>query len=734
MRKPFAGLWRWIKEAEFSFFVVRLAIGAGLVLVLLPLLLWIAAIAIAENGDVFRDHDAGRGAATVKQDPDVFKDGVDKLIYPGGAGNTGGADGQNWTAADSLWFYTTTQGSDLIPYDFFMALEQPGSTELFRSDRNMDRYRYLIQKATRSNPDALPVGFVKDRYKGVEYMGFSCAACHTGQVNYKGTGIRIDGGPSMADMDGFLHGLADALLAAANLDDRDQCKDDVCKRFVQHVLARGNYADAAAVTAALKTYSQRIALYSVVNHSDTAYGYARLDAFGRIFNRTLEFVADADQLRADLPQLFSGDDLKDAQAALEAVLKDSPTDHLVARFAAQLDQRGRKTLLDALFSNPPNAPVSYPFLWDIPQHDYVQWNGLASNAGLGPVGRNAGEVVGVFATLDWQKQDGVSLSSLIEGQGFETHVSFVSSVNVHNLRRIEQRLVKLESPQWPESILGPIDRTRAARGATLFAGYCAVCHAEIHRDDASRRIVAHMSRLADIGTDPRMARNSVEDVGESGMLRNLYASTISAGDILLTEKAPVAALLTKATLGTVADPYPYRNPYQRVAHWAYDLLYALFTNDIKASIKSGDYDPDTTQDPYASVRSYKGRSLNGIWATAPYLHNGSVPTLYDLLLPKREHDDPAGGEYRPDSFQVGSREYDPVKAGYVSGGYTGFTFDASLPGNCNAGHEYGTIHGDQASTCSPAPAGKEPAHARGSTRPPLTKEQRLDLLEYLKTL
>lgn len=34
------------------------------------------------------------------------------------------------------------------------------------------------------------------------------------------------------------------------------------------------------------------------------------------------------------------------------------------------------------------------------------------------------------------------------------------------------------------------------------------------------------------------------------------------------------------------------------------------------------------------VLVYKARPLNGIWATAPYLHNGSVPNLYQLLLKK----------------------------------------------------------------------------------------------------
>ena len=155
-----------------------------------------------------------RGAATVEQDQ--FGAGFSTVKYLR----------QGWKPADSMWFYTTTQGSDLLPYDFFMVLEKPGTSELFRSNENMNYYRYLPQKRTLSNPDALPVGFVKDSYKGKTYVGFTCAACHTGQLNYKGTGIRIDGGPAGSDMDSFLQALATAVWAA-------RTDADVQARFVK---------------------------------------------------------------------------------------------------------------------------------------------------------------------------------------------------------------------------------------------------------------------------------------------------------------------------------------------------------------------------------------------------------------------------------------------------------------------------------------------------------------------
>jgi mono/diheme cytochrome c family protein len=588
-----------------------------------------------------------------------------------------------------------------------LELEQPGTGKLFRSNDNLYDYGYLLQTATNKNPDALPVGFVKDTYRGKDYLGFSCAACHTGQVNYRGVGIRIDGGPAGSDMETFLKDLAKAM--------RDtQENDNARAQFVKRVLDRGNYSSAKDVEADLKTFSQRLNLYVVVNRSPTRYGYYRLDAFGRIYNRVLEHIITQDQLKAGMRDMVKENDLTEAE--LEAILSKGGSnvldgkqrDHLVLRLTEVIPSlKTQLKLRDKIF-NCANAPVSYPFLWDIPQHDYVQWNGLAPNAGLGSVGRNAGEVIGVFATLEWSEKKGFSLPALISGQGLKwKHINFNSSVDVHNLRRLEHHLSSLQSPLWPKDLLGGIDEKRSRHGEALFSQFCASCHTRIDRSDPDRRIVANITKLKDVGTDPTMAMNAIQYDGLSGILRNEY-TTSGGGPVLINERAPVAALLTKATLSVVATPRPDKGYVSRLLDWADDLITAFFNNEIKPSIKQGNYDPDTTADPYASLRAYKARSLNGIWATAPYLHNGSVPTLYDLLLPKRGPKGPAGGEYRPDKFMVGSREFDTEKVGLKSSGYNGFLFNTALDGNSNAGHLYGTKV--------------------------LSRDDRLDLLEFLKSL
>lgn len=93
---------------------------------------------------------------------------------------------------------------------------------------------------------------------------------------------------------------------------------------------------------------------------------------------------------------------------------------------------------------------------------------------------------------------------------------------------------------------------------------------------------------------------------------------------------------------------------------------------------------------------YKARPLNGVWSTAPYLHNGSVQNMVELLTPPSE---------RKATFRVGTSAFDPQTLGYEDAGP--FEFDTRLSGNHNSGHAYGTN---------------------------LSAEQKDRLLEYIKSL
>ncbi len=107
-------------------------------------------------------------------------------------------------------------------------------------------------------------------------------------------------------------------------------------------------------------------------------------------------------------------------------------------------------------------------------------------------------------------------------------------------------------------------------------------------------------------------------------------------------------------------------------------------------------------DNLRKTNGYVSVSLDGIWLRAPYLHNGSVPSLQDLLEKP---------ENRTKVFYRGYDVYDPEKVGFVSNGAeaerVGFKYDTSVTANSNEGHLYGTD---------------------------LSGEDKKALVEYLKTL
>ena len=134
---------------------------------------------------------------------------------------------QSWSEDDRSWFYTITQGSQLMPYYWFLALERPGSNKLFLDDQ-LARFGYLppyqTQRYSTRNPDDLPIGFVRDdaRERG-PWIGMTCAACHTNQVRFPSRAapggkalLQIDGAPSGANFFDFIQELSQALEATVS--------------------------------------------------------------------------------------------------------------------------------------------------------------------------------------------------------------------------------------------------------------------------------------------------------------------------------------------------------------------------------------------------------------------------------------------------------------------------------------------------------------------------------------
>src|ERR1700722_14435392 len=114
---------------------------------------------------------------------------------------------QSWSAADRETFYTTSQGSHLIPYAWFKALKRTDVDEPFAADK-LQRYGFLAHDVSQANPEGLPVGFVIDGPAASGELGLTCAACHTGQLEYAQGGVihamRIEGARATTDAQQFL--------------------------------------------------------------------------------------------------------------------------------------------------------------------------------------------------------------------------------------------------------------------------------------------------------------------------------------------------------------------------------------------------------------------------------------------------------------------------------------------------------------------------------------------------
>ncbi|MET0846661.1 MAG: di-heme-cytochrome C peroxidase [Pseudomonas sp.] len=331
-----------------------------------------------------------------------------------------------------------------------------------------------------------------------------------------------------------------------------------------------------------------------------------------------------------------------------------------------------------------DAPVDYPQLWDMWTFDWVQWNGSAQQ----PMARNIGEALGVGATLDFFDAN---------GQPLKGDERYPSSVRLRDLHQIEQTLQRLKPPAWPEELLGAVDKRLAAKGRELFSENCTGCHAP-RSVQANGRWVQQLKMLPVdyIGTDPGAANNIADHRFDLSALQ-WDPAELAKLDVQL--QPPPTEPLDMSKLSS-AKGLAYVTAF--VGNRAY--------REAKIpEAERPDMEGFGLPIGVRELRAYKARPLAGVWATAPFLHNGSVPSIYQLLSPQDE---------RATTFYKGTFEYDPRHLGYRTEAFTnGFKFDTRITGNHNSGHEFR--------------AGKRGNGVIGRLLQP---EERWALLEYLKVL
>ena len=249
----------------------------------------------------------------------------------------------------------------------------------------------------------------------------------------------------------------------------------------------------------------------------------------------------------------------------------------------------------------------------------------------------------------------------------------------------------------------------------MFSGTCQGCHQVIARADEGNNYKAKQVPITRVGTDPVTATNADRNCAKTLILEGTKKD-ILAGEKFGPESAAISIPVNGA-VGVILN-HPIKSleaglrPMRTKMSDFGDTAPKSVSNDDSSEVvsaksvsvethvkkhlqelaksRSTSSGAGTCSDP-DSVLVYKARPLNGIWATAPFLHNGSVPSLWAMLQKP---------ENRPTSFWVGSRQFDPINVGYdVSQGLNEFKVlnqDGEIQaGNSNRGHEYGTDWTDE---------------------------------------
>jgi len=558
--------------------------------------------------------------------------------------------GNDWTPTARRAFYGRDQGSQIMPLRWIAALKLPDG-QPFMAD-SLGRYGYLPNPD--SEPPGLPVGFTAGSGgPSGPFIGMTCAACHTRQIEVAGVAYRADGGPGIVDFQSFLADLDQAVQTVLD-------KPAAFKDFAAAVLGpKAPPPKVAELRTALAAW--HLPYHTLIQRAlpTPAWGPSRLDAVAMIFNRL-----------------------------------------------AGLDLGPPPTYLIPENIQPADAPVRYPFLWNAAIQDKTQWPGFADNGSpLLGLSRNLGEVFGVFASFkpkqDYWKVLGVDY--LHE-----------NSADFGGLRTLEDLIGKIGPPKWPWNV----DVALAVQGEAIYArstaqGGCADCHGV---KPGTTRFPDHKTwatPIQNVGTDTREYAVLGRQV-KTGVLLGAKIPFLTSP---LKPVEPAISVLGTAVLGSILQHYVplvldadlvARAEASRIAGALEKAPSSLDPRQIEElrgafRLKGPSSAPSGASSAAAPVNAYEARVLQGIWAAAPYLHNGSVPSLAELLKPANQ---------RVSEFKIGPN-YDLQTVGLAAEqtkfNYTLKTTDCSQlnSGSSRCGHEFGTS---------------------------LPADEKKALLEYLKTL
>ncbi|MDB4614692.1 di-heme-cytochrome C peroxidase [bacterium] len=591
--------------------------------------------------------------------------------------------GNHTSDFDQQIFHYADQGSGFFPISVVEALVDQSTGKPYLE--NLERFG-LVPGVNKAKPESdprrrFPIGIVTNnvsyssvgKTRSIEMFGFTCAACHTSEIRFEGKAVRIDGGSGLFDVDAF----GDAIGVSLHETFESPKKT---REFVARYIDRSSKLPAPIRLMLAAAVRQQSSIGKLLLKQVRRRLTPKIQQFkekqarrkpGRI-KKIAEKLAEKAAERAGLAGILKRveDTIEDVGYRLHFLKMRKwlrADENRLSAGYGRADDFG--TARVELFGDidhqplkknmqPVNAPVSVPPLWNIDRYAWLHWTSNTNSV----IQRSVGEAIGVGAPYK-RPGDGDSTDD------------FATEVNVGNQLRIEQQISELRAPAWPSDLLGKPNQEMVDRGQVTYQRLCAECH-DTYTETATGLLEFRLFSPADIGTDPLVARNFERPVTLADGSEQEFAKAIELLMASVQDKA--IRKLTPSQIQLMSQLEAKRNPIR----W-------------RSSMKAND----------GAV--YPARPLEGIWSTAPFLHNGSIPTLHDLLKPVAE---------RPKTFTVGQSDYDPKRLGFeqnierISNPYDRrfLTFDTSIDGNRNTGHagpKYGTE---------------------------LTASARYDLLEYLK--
>jgi hypothetical protein len=563
---------------------------------------------------------------------------------------------QSWSTQDRAVFYHGSMGSELLPLKWLQSLNSSQTGEPFL--KNIERFGLIPDS---QSPDGLPIGLSTAASRDLRFagrvVGVTCAACHTAELTYEGKRLRIDGGGGLFQVDVFAGELTASLQATAKnpkelvgfLGRLAANKTEGLSDSTINLMLKYTSVDKLQSAGELE---QGIAsqLIKLVDGEQSALSLARgfmqklevdeqkaasalRNFIGEIRHGSLDdFIKRQAASQSPLATLLND---QDRQAAVKSILNDAVI--TLRMLKSHADQARKLAALAKL-----NLPTTRPGPGRADDFGTAR-NALGTNEQAGPMTAPC-SIPSLWGThrLGWSDWDGNTTSALgrsvatalAGGAGYDTK-SGASSIRLADLKALEDATAKLSPPVWPNAIFGTPDMAKVKRGQELFHNHCSRCHADL---PATGTYPEQLTPLEEIRTDSTRIQNFAQPMNGKPFADSLQ-STI---EFYLNGAARDQKISTDALKGMQGE-----QPNQ-----------------------------------WRTTGGYAARPLNAIWATPPYLHNGSVPTIDDLLKPV---------EQRPKSFPLGQQDYDPIKLGYITKvDKPVFVFDTTQPGNSNTGHTYGT--------------------------------------------